>query len=80
MIFFSVYLLLYHLRQFIYLARLTDIGEGLSPIQVTLDQAAHLMDALAFGHIKGGWDGCKADVAKKYEEAGYPEMAAFINA
>ena len=45
---------------------------------MTLDQAAHLMDAMAFGYIKGGWEGCKADVAKKYEEAGYSEMAAFI--
>jgi hypothetical protein len=29
--------------------RKDDIGEGLSPTQVILDQAAHLMDAIAFG-------------------------------
>jgi hypothetical protein len=29
--------------------RKDDIGEGLSPAQVILDQAAHLMDAIAFG-------------------------------
>lgn len=33
--------------------RTDDIGEGLSPLQVTLDQAAHLMDAMAFGYIDG---------------------------
>jgi hypothetical protein len=29
--------------------RKDEVGEGLSPIQVTLDQCAHLMDAVAFG-------------------------------
>lgn len=57
-----------------------DIGEGLSPIQVTLDQAAHYMDAMAFGNIDGGWEACKEIIASKYEEAGYPEMATFIKA
>ena len=33
--------------------RTDDIGEGMSQCQVTLDQAAHLMDAVAFGHIEG---------------------------
>ncbi len=28
-----------------------DIGEGMSPLQVTLDQAAHLMDAVALGKL-----------------------------
>ena len=36
--------------------RTDDIGEGMSQCQVTLDQAAHLMDAVAFGHIEGGCD------------------------
>ena len=35
--------------------RTDDIGEGMSQCQVTLDQAAHLMDAVAFGHIEGTW-------------------------
>ncbi len=29
--------------------RKDEIGEGLSPIQVSLDQAAHLMDAITIG-------------------------------
>jgi len=60
--------------------RTDDIGEGLSPVQVTLDQAAHLMDAMALGNIQGGWDACKQVIAGKYEEAGYPEIATFIKA
>ena len=56
-----------------------DIQEqGLSPVQVTLDQAAHLMDAVALGHIQGGWDEIKPDLAKKYTEGGYPEIATLI--
>ena len=31
--------------------RKDEVGEGLSPLQVTLDQAAHLMDAVAFGKL-----------------------------
>lgn len=61
--------------------RKDDIGEGLSPIQVTLDQAAHLMDAVALGYtINGttGWDGIRETLAVKYKEGGYPEMAEFI--
>jgi len=61
--------------------RKDDIGEGLSPIQVTLDQAAHLMDAVALGHtINGttGWEGIRETLATKYTEGGYPEMAEFI--
>jgi hypothetical protein len=60
--------------------RKDDIGEGMSPLQVTLDQAAHLMDAVALGAILGGWDACKTELATKYTEGGYPEMAKFINA
>jgi hypothetical protein len=33
--------------------RTKDVEEGLSPIQVTLDQAAHLMDAVALGTSAG---------------------------
>jgi hypothetical protein len=55
-----------------------EIGEGLSPLQVTLDQAAHLMDAIALGAIEGGWNAeTKKLISEKYEE-GYPEMAKFI--
>jgi len=58
--------------------RTDDIGEGMSPLQVTLDQAAHLMDAVALGAIEGGWDACRAELATKYTEGGYPEMSKFI--
>lgn len=58
--------------------RTDEIGEGLSPCQVTLDQAAHLMDAVAMGQVEGGWAGARGDLAEKYREGGYPEMAAFI--
>jgi len=58
--------------------RKDDIGEGMSPLQVTLDQAAHLMDAIALGHLEGGWEANKAEIAEKYKEGGYPKMAEFI--
>ena len=58
--------------------RTDDIGEGLSPAQVSLDQAAHLMDAMAFGYVKGGWEGSLETIAEKYEKSGYPEMAKFM--
>mmetsp|Transcript_22782 Transcript_22782/g.22011 ORF Transcript_22782/g.22011 Transcript_22782/m.22011 type:complete len:370 (+) Transcript_22782:93-1202(+) len=61
-------------------ARLDDIGEGMSPIQVILDQAAHLMDAVALGHIEGGWAAVQEELASKYQEGGYPEMAEMIKA
>ena len=38
--------------------RADEIGEGLSPAQVALDQAAHIMDAIATG--KKGSIGCSA--------------------
>ena len=60
-------------------AREGDITEGLSPIQVVLDQAAHLMDAVAVGSKPGGWDGAREELAQKYKEGGYPDMADFIN-
>jgi len=56
--------------------RKDEIGEGLSPIQFTLDQAAHLMDAVAFG--KGDWESARPVIAQKYRDGGYPEMAEFI--
>jgi hypothetical protein len=56
--------------------RKDEIGEGLSPIQVTLDQAAHLMDAVGFG--KGDWETTRPLLAQKYRDGGYPDMAAFI--
>lgn len=54
--------------------------ENLSPLQVTLDQAAHLMDAVAMGAVECGWDAIRQDLATKYQEGGYPDMAAFIRA
>ncbi len=36
-------------------AREDDIKEGLSPLQVILDQAAHLMDAVAIGEDSLCW-------------------------
>ena len=59
--------------------RTGDIVEGLSPIQVTLDQAGHLMDAVTMGSVKGGWNTeVKTILAAKYKEGGYPELADFI--
>lgn len=70
-----------------------DVAEGLSPIQVTLDQAAHLMDAVALGissnFIKvdteagnenyfNSWDDARVELASKYRQGGYPDMADFI--
>jgi hypothetical protein len=58
--------------------RVDDIGEGMSPIQVILDQAAHLMDAVALGNIEGGWAAVQEELAQKYQEGGYPDMATMI--
>ncbi len=58
--------------------RQKDIEEGVNPIQISLDQAAHIMDAVAFGAIEGGWDAVRGEIAGKYREGGYPEMATFI--
>lgn len=77
--------------------RTKDVEEGLSPIQVTLDQAAHLMDAVALGTSAGkttiaaegsaniaaddyfrNWEAARSELANKYREGGYPEMADFI--
>lgn len=61
--------------------RTKDIEEnGVSPVQITLDQAAHLMDAVALGSVPGGWDSIRQELAGKYRDGGYPEMAAFIEA
>lgn len=46
--------------------------------QIILDQAAHLMDAVALGAVPGGWDAARAGIAKRYRDAGYPDMADFI--
>jgi hypothetical protein len=58
--------------------RTDEVGEGLSPCQVTLDQAAHLMDAVALGAVEGGWAEARGKLADKYREGGYPAMADFI--
>jgi len=58
--------------------RTDEIGEGLSPLQVTLDQAAHYMDAVALGTEKGGWLASRDKLASMYTDGGYPELAKFI--
>lgn len=60
--------------------RTADITEGMSPIQVTLDQVAHYMDAVALGHVPGGWSAARDIIASKYSEGGYPELVEFIKA
>jgi hypothetical protein len=30
------------------------------------------------GNIPGGWDAVKEELAQKYQDGGYPEMAAMI--
>jgi len=74
-------------------SREKDVAEGLSPIQVTLDQAAHLMDAVALGvssnfiqvdaeagnqNYFNSWDDARNELASKYRQGGYPDMADFI--
>ena len=60
--------------------RTGDITEGTSPIQVVLDQAAHYMDAVALGHVPGGWSAARDVIAEKYQQGGYPELVQFIKA
>ncbi|CAM9460067.1 unnamed protein product, partial [Phaeothamnion confervicola] len=42
------------------------ITEGKAPQQVALDRAAHLMDAVTFGH--SSWDGIREELAERYKE------------
>lgn len=59
--------------------RETEVAEGLNPLQVVLDQASHLMDAVTLGSVADGWSGsARLDLAKKYREGGYPDIADFI--
>lgn len=58
--------------------RQKDIEEGVSPAQISLDQAAHIMDAVALGVVEGGWETVRSEIAGKYREGGYPEIATFI--
>jgi len=58
--------------------RTEEISEGLSPIQLTLDQTAHYMDAVAIGTEPGGWVAARETVAAKYTEGGYPELSKLI--
>ena len=57
-----------------------EVGEGLDPMQVTLDQVAHLMDAVVLGGVEGGWQGSKRKIADMYTEGGYPQLEGFIMA
>lgn len=57
--------------------------KNLSEVQLALDQAAHLMDAVALGTgtvTSGDWESVREDIATKYDLGGYPEMSAFIRA
>lgn len=58
--------------------RTKDIEEGFSKEQILLDQAAHLMDAVALGSVEGGWDAIRSDLGQRYRDGGYPDMAVFI--
>lgn len=55
-----------------------EVKGGLNPIQVTLDQAAHLMNAVALANKPNGWSLIREEIASKYSEGGYPKMATFI--
>ena len=57
-----------------------DISEkGISPQQIVLDQAAHVMDAVALGYSGKRFDAETKDLlADKYRAGGYPDVAAFI--
>lgn len=59
-------------------ARTKDIEEGVSKEQVLLDQAAHLMDAVTLGSFEGGWDAARPELAQRYRDGGYPDIAAFL--
>eukprot|EP00607_Mallomonas_marina_P001733 CAMPEP_0182435314 /NCGR_PEP_ID=MMETSP1167-20130531/75059_1 /TAXON_ID=2988 /ORGANISM="Mallomonas Sp, Strain CCMP3275" /LENGTH=101 /DNA_ID=CAMNT_0024626231 /DNA_START=819 /DNA_END=1121 /DNA_ORIENTATION=+ len=58
--------------------RLSEIGEKLSPMQVSLDQAAHLMDAVTLGVKDQDWLSVRPLLAQKYNKGGYSDMSAFI--
>jgi hypothetical protein len=58
--------------------RQKEVDEGLTKEQVALDQAAHLMDAVALGSIEGGWDAARSDIADRYRLGGYPDIATFV--
>jgi spore cortex formation protein SpoVR/YcgB (stage V sporulation) len=34
---------------------------------------------LSVGHIEGGWENVRDDLAAKYKEGGYPEIADMLN-
>ena len=36
------------------------------------------MDAVALGHVQGGWNSIIEPLAKKYRDGGHTEIAAFI--
>ena len=78
------YTLTHLLTRFYYFTRSSDPREkdiaekGISPAQISLDQAAHLMDAVALGHVQGGWNSIIEPLAKKYHDGGHIEIAAYI--
>jgi hypothetical protein len=36
------------------------------------------MDAVTLGKVEGGWDGARSEIAQRYHDGGYPEIAKFI--
>lgn len=42
------------------------------------DNNAGIILLTIIGSIDGGWDAARSDIAKKYLDGGYPEMATFI--
>lgn len=52
--------------------------ENLDPKQVQLDQAAHIMDAIACGVVEGNWNAKRQELADKYKAGGYEDISSFI--
>ncbi|KAL0343713.1 UNVERIFIED_CONTAM: protein IN CHLOROPLAST ATPASE BIOGENESIS, chloroplastic [Sesamum angustifolium] len=55
--------------------RQEDLKKGKEPAQVSLDEAAFLLDLAS---VEGTWDACLERVARCYREAGLDDIATFI--
>ncbi|KAK4393279.1 protein IN CHLOROPLAST ATPASE BIOGENESIS, chloroplastic [Sesamum angolense] len=55
--------------------RQEDLKKGKEPAQVSLDEAAFLLDLAS---VEGTWDACLERVASCYREAGLDDIATFI--
>jgi hypothetical protein len=47
-------------------------------VQVLLDQAAHLMDAVTLGKFDRNWENVRKDIAQRYHDGGYVDIAKFV--